>query len=138
MGNLIWILSRVRKPLWKIISIKRNHYSNLFLFLFFFQITISLLACVATFSGKLYFWRGYFITLFQSDYFDTAVTVLEQMFFQSSCCFLLFQSSHISQQLLFQNSFLFRTNILQRSHFLRMRSSLRQFLFQTAVFPCLG
>ena len=108
------------------------------MFLLFFQIAISSLACVATFTGQLYFWRGYFFTLFQSDYFDTAVTFSEQIFFQSSCCFLLFQNSHFSQQLFFQKSFFFRTQILQSSHFLRKRSSLWQLFFGTAVFPCLG
>ena len=44
-----------------------------------FQIAISLLAYVATFSG-LYFWRSYFFTLFQSNYFDTTVTFSEQLF----------------------------------------------------------
>ena len=76
--------------------------------IFCFQIVISLLACVATFSGQICLWRGYFLTL-QSDYFATTVTFLEQMFFQSSGFFLLFQNSHFftaaifSEQLLFQN-----------------------------------
>ena len=56
----------------------------------FFQIAISLLAYVATFSGQLYFGRSYFFTLFQSNYFDTIVTFSGQLFLQYSCCFVLF------------------------------------------------
>ena len=135
MWNPIWILFRVRRPLWKLIFIKRNHVIICFLFCFFYS-NSNLLSRM--FSEQLYFWRGYFFTIFQSDYFDTAVTFLEHIFFQSSCCFLLFQNSHFSQHLFSQNSFFFRTKILQSSHFLRMRSSLWQLLFGTAVFPCLG
>ena len=114
----------------KIISIKRNHQSGVY-----FQIAISLIGCVATFSGQLYFWRSYFFTLFQSDYFDTAVTFSEQLCFQSSCFFLLFFTTvTYSQQLFFQNSFFFRVTILQSSHFLRIRSPLWQLLFGTTVF----
>ena len=104
MWNPIWILFRVRRPLWKLIFIKRNHVIICFLFCFFYS-NSNLLSRM--FSEQLYFWRGYFFTIFQSDYFDTAVTFLEHIFFQSSCCFLLFQNSHFSQQLFFQNSFLF-------------------------------
>ena len=91
-----WRISHEYLPGWgnlsgKIISIKRNHLSGVY-----FQIAISLIGCVATFSGQLYFWRSYFFTLFQSDYFDTAGTFSEQLFFQSSCFFLLFQNSHFS------------------------------------------
>ena len=84
--------------------IKRNHVIICFLFCFFYS-NSNLLSRM--FSEQLYFWRGYFFTIFQSDYFDTAVTFLEHIFFQNSCCFLLFQNSHFSQQLFFQNSFLF-------------------------------
>ena len=67
----------------------------------FFQIAISFLAYVATFSGQLYFGTSYFFTLFQSNYFDTTVTFSEQLFFQNSCCFLLFQNSHFFAGVIF-------------------------------------
>ena len=83
------------------------------------------------FQNSFIFGEATFFTIFQSDYVETAVTFSEQIFFQSSCCVLLFQNSHFSQQLFFQNSFFF-------SHFLRKRSSFWQLFFGTAVFPCLG
>ena len=53
----------------------------------FFQMAISLLSYEATFSGQLYFWRNYFFILLQSNYFDVAVTFLEQLFLQSGYLF---------------------------------------------------
>ena len=53
----------------------------------------------------------------------------EQLLFSS-----FFRRVTFSQQLFFQNSFLFRATILMSSHFLRIRSSLWQLLFGTAVF----
>ena len=100
----------------------------------FFQIAISPLAYVATFSGQLYFGRSYFFTLFQSNYFDTTVTFTEQLFFQNSCCFLLFQNSHFFTGVIFSEMLLFRRKILQSSHFLRIGGSLQQLLFGTAIF----
>ena len=97
----------------KIISIKRNHQSGVY-----FQIAISLIGCVATFSGQLYFWRSYFFTLFQSDYFDTAVTFSEQLFFQSSCFFLLFL-----EQSLFRSSYSFRIASFSERQFYRAVTS---------------
>ena len=79
-------------PSGKIISAKRNHWSNLVSF--FFQIAISSLAYVTTFSGQLYFGRSYFFILFQSNYFDTTVTFSGQLFLQNSCFFPLLQNSH--------------------------------------------
>ena len=71
-------------------------------------------------------------TLFRSAYFVTTVTFSEQLFFQSSCFFLLFsEQSLFRSSHFFQNSFYFRANI----HFLRIRSSLWQLLFGTAFFP---
>ena len=79
----------------KIISMKRNHQSNLVSFL---QIAIFLLADVATFSVKIYFGRSCFFTRFRSNFFDTTVTFSEQLFLQNSCFFLFFQNSHLSPQ----------------------------------------
>ena len=146
MENLIWILTRVRKPL--IISIKRNHQSGVY-----FQIAISLIAYVATFSGQFYFWRSYFFTLFQSDYFGTTVTSSEQLFFQSSCFFLLFQNSHFfaavifSEQLLFQNENSTEQPVLENEKFFvavtfrnscfslfRIKTPKKELLFQGRYF----
>ena len=87
---------------------------------FFFQIAISPLACVATFSEQLYFGRSYFFTLFQSIYFDTTVAFSGQLFLQNSCFFPFFRTVNFSQELFFQNSFFFGANLLQSRHFLRI------------------
>ena len=79
---------------------------------FFFQIEISPLAYVATFSGQLYFRRSYF-TLFQSNYFDTTVTFSGQLFLQNSFFFALFY-----EQLLFRRSYFFRiASFLERNFY---------------------
>ena len=85
----------------------------------FFQIAISLLAYVATFSEQLYFGRSYFFTLFRSNYFDSTVKLLRlnSYFFGaaiSSEQLLLSPFSEVtfSQELFFQNSFFFRAKIL--------------------------
>ena len=98
---------------------------------------ISLLLYVATFSEQFYFWRSYFFTLFQSNYFDTTVTFSEQGFLQSSCFFeeLFFQNNHcFRSSYFFQNSYFFRANRSASSHFLRIESSSGQLLFGTATF----
>ena len=89
---------------------------------------------MVSFSGQLYFRKSYFFTLFQSNYFDTTVTFSEQLFLQNSCFFLLSQNSHFFAGVIFQNSFFFGPKLLQRSHFLRIGSSLRKLLFETAIF----
>ena len=73
----------------------------------FFQIAISHLAYVATFSGQRYFGRSYFFTLFQSNYLDATLTFWGQLFLPNSYCFLLFQNSPYSQELFFQNNLFF-------------------------------
>ena len=104
----------------KIISVKRNHKSNLFLF----SNSDFPLASVATFSGQLYFGRSYFFTLFQSIYFDTAITFLGQLFLQNSCLFFSF-----SEKPLFRRSYFF-----QNSFFLRSETSTEQPLFENKEF----
>ena len=84
---------------------------------FFFQIAISLLTYVATFSGQLYFGRSYF-TLFQSNYFDTAVTFSGQLFLQNSCCF-----SPFSEQSFFRSSYFFRIASFLERKFYRAATS---------------
>ena len=97
---------------------------------------VSLLAYVATLLGQLYFWRSDFYTPLQSNYLDTTVTFLEQLFLQSSCFFeeLLFQDSHFFVASIFQNSCFFRAILLPTSHFLRIGSSLGELLFGTATY----
>ena len=46
----------------------------------FFQIVISLLVYVATFSEQLYFCRNYFFALLQSNYFHTKSAFSEKLF----------------------------------------------------------
>ena len=70
------------------------------LILDFFQMAISLLVYVATFSGQLYIWRNYFFALLQSKYFHKKVNFSEQLFLSS--IYLLFLRSF-----LFLNSHLF-------------------------------
>ena len=101
-------------------KIKRNRWSNL---VSFFQLAISLLAYLATFSGQLYFRRNYFFTLFQSNYF------------RAGAVFSFFRTvTEQSQELFFQNSFFFGAKIIQSSDFLRIASSLPQLLSGTAIF----
>ena len=100
-------------------KIKRNRWSNL---VSFFQLAISLLAYVTTFSGQLYFRRNYFFTLFQSNCF------------RAGAVFSFFRTVTFSQELFFQNSFFFGAKILQSSDFLRIASSLPQLLSGTAIF----
>ena len=101
----------------------------------FFQIAISFLAYVATFSGQLYFGTSYFFTLFQSNYFDTTVTFSGHLFLPQQLLIFLFhffRTVTFSQELFFQNSFFFGAKILQSSHFLRIGISLWELLFGTA------
>ena len=71
-------------------------------FRIFFQMAISLLAYVAAFAVKLYYWGNYFFTLLQINYFHTSY------FFGAAISseLLLFLRS-----VLFQNSYLFATVI---------------------------
>ena len=66
--------------------------------------------------------------------FGKTATFSEELFFLSSCFFLLFRTATFSQQLFLQNSFFFRAKILQNSHVLRIRSPLWQLLSGKAIF----
>ena len=70
-------------------------------------------SCIfATFSGQFYFWRNYFFTLFQRNYFNTTVTFSKQLFLQSiSASFeeLFFRTVTSSQQLFFSEQLLFQS-----------------------------
>ena len=76
---------------------------------FFFQIAISLLACVATFSGQLYFWRGYVFHNFSewllrhSSYIFRADIFSEQLLFSSFAEQPFFAAVFFSEWLLLQN-----------------------------------
>ena len=100
----------------------------------FFQIAISLLAYVATFSGQLYFGRSYFFTLFQSNYFDTTVTFSGQLFLQNSCCFLLFQNSHFFAGVIFSEQLLFRSENSTEQLLLDNRRFFAAFTFRNSYF----
>ena len=71
-----------------------------------------------------------------SSHFLRVTTSTQQLnfrsryFFRAAAFFSFFRTATFSQQLFFQNSFFFRANI----HFLRIRTSLSQLLFGTAVF----
>ena len=84
----------------------------------------------ALFSEKL--------PLLQSNYFDTTVTFLEQLFFSGHLLFfdeLLFsEQSLLRSSYFFQNSYFFRVKLLPNSHHVSTRCSLRQLLFGTATF----
>ena len=97
---------------------------------------ISLLVYLATFSEELYFCRSHFLTLPQSNCFDTTVTLPEQLFFQSGC---FFWGVPFSKEPFPCSSYFFRIpNFSERnfysSHFLIIGSSLGQLLFGTVTF----
>ena len=106
MGNLLWILYRVRKPLWKIISIKHNQWSNLFLFFSnsdfpsrmycdFYRTTLFLERLLFhTFSEWLLRHSSH---IFEADIFS------EQLLFSPLSEQLLFAAVTFSEELLFQN-----------------------------------
>ena len=107
----------------------------------FFQIAISLLAYVATFSGQLYFGRSYFFTLFQSNYFDTTVTFSGQLFLQNSCCFLLFQNSHFFAGVIFSEQLLFRSETSTEQALFENKKFFTEITFRNSYFirrNCLG
>ena len=94
---------------------------------------IFLLAYVATLSGQLYYWKSYFFTLFQSHYFDTTVTFLEQLFLQSSCFFWGASLSEkpliCSSYFFFQNNYFFRVKLFENGKFFRFVIFRNSYLF---------
>ena len=84
-------------PGWAKFSVKKFQLNIIAsLICFFFQIAISLLPRVATFSGQLYFWRSYFFTFFlhRSDFSGISVTFLKQLLFSLFLEQSLLRSSH--------------------------------------------
>ena len=100
----------------------------------FFQIAISLLAYVATFSGQLYFGKSYFLTLFQSNYFDTTDTFSGQLLLQKRCCFLLFQNSHFFTGVIFSEQLLFWSEISTEQPLLENRKFFTAVTFRNSYF----
>ena len=123
----------------KIFSIKRNHQFNLVSF--FFQIEISLLAYVATFSGQLNFERSYFFTLFQNNYFEITVSFSGQLFLQNSCFFLLSQNCHLFAGVISSKQLLFRRETSTEQTLLENRKFFTTVTFRNSYFfrrNCLG
>ena len=115
MGNLIWILSRLRKPLWKIISI-----NGLICFFFFSN---------SDFPSRMYFYR---ITLFlerllfhtfsewllrHSSYIFGADIFSEQLLFSPFSEQPLFAAVIFSEELLFQNANSTEQPLLEKEKF---------------------
>ena len=102
--------------------------------------TISLLAYIATFSGHLYFWRNYFFTLLQSNYFDTTVTFFggaissEQLLFLR-CSFFrtVTYSMLISQQLFFQSETSTEQSLFENKTFFKTLSFRDSYLFGRGI-----
>ena len=114
MGNLIWILSRVRKPLWKIISIKRNQWSNLFLFF-----------SNSDFPSRMY-----------CDFYRTTL-FLERLLFHTFSEWLLRHSSYIFGADIFSEQLLFspfsEQPLFQRSYFFRIASFSERKFYRAAT-----
>ena len=72
--------------------------------------------------GKLYFWKSYFFTLFQSKCFQSniRVTFSEQLFLQSSCFFL---RSSFFRTVTFSQHFFFRIVTFSERNFHRATTS---------------
>ena len=90
---------------------------------------IFLLECVTTYSGTFYFWRNYFFTLLQSNYFDTTINFSKQLFFRAAT---FFEELPFSEQSPLRSSHFFRiATFFPFIHFLEIGCSLEQVLFGT-------
>ena len=88
-----------------------------------------------TFSGQLYFWRSYFFTPFQGNYFDTTAISQRSYFFRAAA-FLrssFFRTVNFSQ-LLFQNSFFFQDKTSTEQPLLENRKLFRAVTFRNNHF----
>ena len=76
-----------------------------------------------------------FILVEATSHFFRVTTSTQQLlfrgsyFFRTAAFFPFFRTVTFSQELFFQKSFFFGAKILQSSHFLRIKSFLRQLLF---------
>ena len=71
----------------------------------FFQMAISLLVYVAIFSGQVNFYRNFFFTLLQSNYFNKKATFLRSLSFRNSYLFkavIFFRIATFSEQNIYQ------------------------------------
>ena len=86
---------------------------------------------------QLYFWKCYFLIVFESNIFQsiTRVNFSEQLFLQNRCFFeeLLFQNSHFFPAFFPQNIYFFRAKLLPGNQTLRAGNSLVQLPFRTAT-----
>ena len=89
------------------------------------------------FSDSFFFWKSYFFTVFESNFFKAS----QELHFRSSSFFradalfeeLLFQNSHFFPAFFPQNIYLFRAKLLPRNQTLRTGNSLVQLPFRTAT-----
>ena len=97
---------------------------------------ISLLAYLATFSGQLYFRKRNFFKLLQSNCFDTAVTLSEQLILQSSCFFeeLRSRKSHFLASVIFSEYLVFRSETSTEQPLLESRKFFRAANFRNSHF----
>ena len=115
----------------EIISAKRNHQSNLVSF--FFQIAISPLEYVVTFSGQHYLGKVTSSQFFRVTTLTQQLLFRDSYFFRTAAFFHFFRTVTFLQEFFPQNSFFFGAKRLQSRHFLRIRSSLRQLLFRITI-----
>ena len=95
---------------------------------------ISSLAYVMTFSAQFYFWRNYFFTLPQSNYFDTSVTLSKQLLLRADTFFeaVIFETVEaviFSEQLLFQKKTSTKQPLLEKRWFFRICIFRSNYLF---------
>ena len=114
----------------KIISVKRNHWSNLVSF--FLNSDFSPRICCHFFRTTL-FWVKLLLPIFSELLPRHKLLFRDSYFFRAAAFFSFFRKVTFSQGLFFHNSFFFWAKLLQSRHFLRIRSSLRQLLLGTAI-----
>ena len=118
--------------------LREDNFNRCFNFLFFFfQMTISLLPYLLTFSRELYFRKSYFFTLHQSNYIDTTDTFLEKLFLHSSCLFfekLRFWKSHFLVAVIFSEYVIFRSEVSTNQRILENRKFFRTVTFRNTYF----
>ena len=92
-----------------------------------------------TFSGQLYFWRSYFFTPFQGNYFDTT-SISQRSYFFRAAAFLrssFFRTVNFSQLLfqpLLENRKLFRAVTFRNNHFLAEELFRKKDIYRRATF----
>ena len=74
-----------------------------------------------------------YVTIVRKKRLLQQLPVQDNYFFRTAALILFFRTVAFSQELFFQNSFFFGVKLVQSRHFLRIRSSLWQLLFETAI-----